>query len=437
MGFNIAKTDKKRVVIIGGGFGGIKLADKLRRSNYQVVLVDKNNFHQFPPLFYQVASSGLEPGSILFPFRKNFQKYKDFHYRMAEVNGIIAERNLIDTSIGELTYDYLVIASGTVTNFFGNKTIEEKSLPMKSVQEALKLRNTLLSNFEKATVCPDPAERQALMNVVVVGGGATGVEVSGALAEMKKFIMPKDYPDLKQSEMNIFLVEGSPKLLGSMSPEASEHAEKFLREMGVNIILDKRVTDYEEGKVILDDNSTITAKTLVWVSGVTATRFEHIDKEQLGRGGRITVNEFNQMKGTTNVFAIGDVCFMTEKDFPNGHPQVAQVAIQQGRLLAKNLKRLDKGEPMKPFHYHDLGTLATVGRNKAVADLKKLKLHGFLAWVVWMGVHLRSILGVKNKVVVLIEWIWNYFSYDQSLRLIITIPKKKKEDADNSEMARG
>lgn len=437
MGFNIAKTDKKRVVIIGGGFGGIKLADKLRGSNYQVVLVDKNNFHQFPPLFYQVASSGLEPGSILFPFRKNFQKQKDFHFRMAEVNGIIAERNLIDTSIGELTYDYLVIASGTVTNFFGNKTIEEKALPMKSVQEALILRNTLLANFEKATVCPDPMERQALMNVVVVGGGATGVEVSGALAEMKRFIMPKDYPDLKQSEMNIYLVEGSPKLLGSMSEEASVNAEKFLKEMGVNIILDKRVTDYQEGKVILDDNSTINSKTLVWVSGVTATHFEHIDKELLGRGGRINVNEFNQMKGTNNVFVIGDVSFMTEKDFPNGHPQVAQVAIQQGKLLAKNLKRLDKGKPMKPFHYHDLGTLATVGRNKAIADLKKVKLHGFIAWVVWMGVHLRSILGVKNKVVVLIEWIWNYFSYDQSLRLIITIPKKKKEDADNSEMARG
>lgn len=427
MGFNIAKTDKKRVVIIGGGFGGIKLADKLKNTKYQVVLIDKNNFHQFPPLFYQIASSGLEPGSILFPFRKNFQKYKDFHFRMAEVKGIIAERNLIDTSIGELTYDYLVIATGTVTNFFGNKTIEEKSLPMKSVQEALKLRNTLLSNFEKATVCPDPLERQALMNVVVVGGGATGVEVSGALAEMKRFIMPKDYPDLKQSEMNIYLVEGSSKLLGSMSAEASEHAEKFLKEMGVNIILDKRVTDYEEGKVILDDNSTITSKTLVWVSGVTATHFEHIDKELLGRGGRISVNEFNQMKGTTNVFVIGDVCFMTEKDFPNGHPQVAQVAIQQGKLLAKNLKRLNDGKPMKPFHYRDLGTLATVGRNKAVADLKKLKLHGFIAWMVWMGVHLRSILGVKNKVVVLIEWIWNYFSYDQSLRLIITIPKKIKE----------
>ena len=341
MGFNIAKTDKKRVVIIGGGFGGLKLANKLKGSNFQVVLIDKNNFHQFPPLLYQVASSGLEPGSIIFPFRKIFQKQKDFYFRMAEVKAVIAERNLIETSIGELSYDYLVIASGTITNFFGNKTIEEKALPMKTIQEALELRNTLLSNFEKATICTDPEEKQALMNVVIVGGGATGVEVAGVLAEMKRFVMPKDYPDLKQSDMNIYLIEGSPRLLGVMSTEASENAEIFLKEMGVNIILNKRVTDYQDGKVILDDNSTITTQTLVWVSGVTATHFDHIDKEALNRGGRITVNEFNQMPGMTNVFAIGDVCFQTEEEYPNGHPQVAQVAIQQGNLLADNLKRLE------------------------------------------------------------------------------------------------
>ena len=425
MGFNIAKTNKKRVVIIGGGFGGLKLANKLKGSNFQVVLIDKNNFHQFPPLLYQVASSGLEPGSIIFPLRKIFQKQKDFYFRMAEVKAIIAERNLIETSIGELTYDYLVIASGTITNFFGNKTIEEKALPMKTIQEALELRNTLLSNFEKATICTDPEERQALMNVVIVGGGATGVEISGVLAEMKRFVMPKDYPDLKQSDMHIYLVEGSPQLLGVMSPEASANAEKFLKGMGVNIILNKRVTDYQDGKVILDDNSTIATQTLVWVSGVTATHFEHIDKEALNRGGRITVNEFNQMPGMANVFAIGDVCFQTEEDYPNGHPQVAQVAIQQGNLLADNLKRLESGKELKAFHYLNLGTLATVGRNKAVADLKKLKLQGYIAWMVWMGVHLRSILGVKNKLMVLIEWIWSYFTYDQSIRLILYIPKKK------------
>lgn len=428
MGFNIAQTNKKRVVIIGGGFGGLKLADRLKGSNFQVILIDKNNFHQFPPLLYQVASSGLEPASILFPFRKIFQKQKDFHFRMAEVKAIIAERNLIDTSIGELTYDYLVIASGTVTNFFGNKSIEEQALPMKTIQEAINLRNTLLTNFEKATIAIDPEEKQALMNVVVVGGGATGVEVSGVLAEMKKFILPKDYPDLKKGEMNIFLVEGSPKLLGAMSEEASEHAEKFLKEMGVTILLNKRVTDYREGKVILDDESTIPAKTLVWVSGVTATHFEHIDKELLNHGGRITVNQFNQVKGMKNVFAIGDVCLQMETDYPKGHPQVAQVAIQQGKLLAENLKRLESGKAMKAFHYKNLGTLATVGRNKAVADLKRLKLQGFIAWLVWMLVHLRSILGVKNKLMVLIDWIWSYFTYDQSIRLILLASVDKTVD---------
>lgn len=427
MDFNIAKTNKKRVVIVGGGFGGLKLANKLKRSNFQIVLIDKNNFHQFPPLLYQVASSGLEPGSILFPFRKIFQKQKNVYFRMAEVKAVIAERNLIETSIGQLTYDYLVIASGTVTNFFGNKTLEEKALPMKTIQEALELRNTLLSNFEKATICTDPEERQALMNVVIVGGGATGVEISGVLAEMKKFVMPKDYPDLKQSEMNIYLIEGSPKLLGVMSAEASASAEKFLKEMGVSIILDKLVTDYQDGKVILNDNSTITTKTLVWVSGVTATHFEHIDKELLNRGGRITVNKFNQVQGMTNVFAIGDVCFQTEAAYPNGHPQVAQVAIQQGNLLAGNLKRQEAGKALKAFQYINLGTLATVGRNKAVADLKELKLQGFIAWMVWMLVHLRSILGIRNKLMVLIQWVWSYFTYDQSIRLILYISKKKKD----------
>ena len=389
MGFNIADTGKKRVVIIGGGFGGLKLANRLKGSNFQIVLIDKNNYHQFPPLLYQVASSGLESSSISFPFRKIFQKRKNFFFRLAEVRAIVREKNLVQTSIGELKYDYLIIASGTVTNFFGNEVIEKQALPMKTIEEALILRNTLLSNFEKATICTNPKEKQALMNIVIVGGGATGVEISGVLAEMKHFVLPKDYPDLK-------------------------------------VILQKKVIDYKEGKVILDDGNSIETKTDVWVSGVTATRFEQIENKELGRGGRILVNEYNQLPGFQNVFAIGDVCLQTETNYPNGHPQVAQVAIQQGILLADNLKRLEKGETLKPFHYKNLGTLATVGRNKAVADLHKIKLHGFFAWLVWMGVHLRSILGVKNKIMVLIEWVWSYFTYDQSIRLILFIPKKKQ-----------
>lgn len=427
MGFNIADTDKKRVVIIGGGFGGLKLANRLKSSHFQVVLIDKNNYHQFPPLLYQVASSGLESSSISFPFRKIFQKRDDFYFRLAEVEAVIREKNLIRTTIGELRYDYLVIASGTVTNFFDNEVIQQKALPMKTIEEALILRNTLLTHFEKATVCTDPVEKQALMNIVIVGGGATGVEVSGVLAEMKHFVLPKDYPDLKQSEMNIYLVEGSPKLLSAMSEEASENARRFLEKMGVTVMLQKKVVDYKDDKAILDDGSFITTKTVVWVSGVTATRFEQISNDELGRGGRILVDEYNRLTGSPNVFAIGDVCLQTEKDYPNGHPQVAQVAIQQGKLLAANLKRIENGQPLKTFHYKDLGTLATVGRNKAVADLHKVKLHGFIAWLVWMGVHLRSILGVKNKIMVLIEWIWSYFTYDQSIRLILFIPKKQRE----------
>lgn len=432
MGFNIIDTDKKRVVIVGGGFGGLKLANKLIESNLQVVLIDKNNYHQFPPLLYQVASSGLESSSISFPFRKIFQKRKDFFFRLAEVKAVVAEKNLIQTSIGDLRYDYLVLASGTVTNFFGNEVIRQNALPMKTIEEALVLRNTLLSNFEQATICTDPTEKQALMNIVIVGGGATGVEISGVLAEMKRFVLPKDYPDLNKSDMNIYLIEGSPKLLGVMSPEASANAEKFLTEMGVTVMLNKKVVDFKEGKVILDNGDAIATKALVWVSGVTATHFDQISKELLNRGGRITVNAFNQLTNCANIFAIGDVCFQTEEDYPNGHPQVAQVAIQQGSLLANNLKRIEKGEAPEAFHYRNLGTLATVGRNKAVADLNKLKLHGFSAWLVWMLVHLRSILGIKNKLIVLIEWIWSYFTYDQSIRLILFIPKDPTENKSKS-----
>ena len=426
MGFNITDTEKKRVVIVGGGFGGLKLANRLKGSNFQVVLIDKNNYHQFPPLLYQVASSGLESSSISFPFRKIFQNRKEFYFRLAEVTAIIREKNIIQTTIGELRYDYLILASGTTTNFFGNADIEKQALPMKTIEEALVLRNTLLTNFEKATICTDARERQALMNIVIVGGGATGVEISGVLAEMKRFVLPKDYPDLNESDMNIYLIEGSPRLLGALSTDASEHAEKFLKEMGVTVMLNKKVEGFRDGNVILDDGEAIETKTFVWVSGVTATQFGEIEKDHLGRGGRILVDAYNRMIDSGNIFAIGDVCLQTETDYPHGHPQVAQVAIQQGNLLADNLKRIEDGEPLKAFHYRNLGTLATVGRNKAVADLNKVKLHGFIAWLVWMGVHLRSILGVKNKIMVLIEWVWSYFTYDQSIRLILFIPKKKK-----------
>jgi NADH dehydrogenase, FAD-containing subunit len=378
-------------------------------------------------MIYEVASAGLEPSSIAFPFRKIFQKRKDFYFRWADVTGVNAKENLIETSIGKLKYDYLVIASGTETNYFGNQNIEDVALPMKTVEEAMSMRNILLANLERSLTTADLKERQALQNIVIVGGGATGVEVSGALSEMKRFVIPKDYPEMEVHKVNIYLIEASPKLLSAMSPQASANAEKFLRGMGVNVMLNTLVQDYREGKVILDNGMDIPTRNFIWVSGVTGTSFDNIGSEFLGRGRRIKVDEHNKVIGLDNVFAIGDVCIMTaEKDFPNGHPQLAQVAIQQGDLLASNLKSLEKGKKLKPFHYRNLGSLATVGRNKAVADFNQLKMHGWFAWIIWLVIHLRSILGIRNKVMVLVNWVWGYLTYDKSIRLIMAAKRVKR-----------
>jgi NADH dehydrogenase len=428
MSCNVPKTDKKRVVIVGGGFGGLKLAQKLKKSNFQVVLVDKNNYHQFPPLIYQVASSGIEPSSIAFPFRRIFQKRKDFYFRLAEVKSIMPEKNMIQTSIGKLSYDYLVLASGTTTNFFGNKEIEENSIPMKTLSESMGLRNALLDNFERALTCASPQERQELLNVVIVGGGATGVEIAGALSEMKNFVLPKDYPDLPNSLMNIYLIESQDRLLSAMSQKSSENVLKYLRSMGVNVLLNQRVTDYKDHIVYINDGSTIATRTFIWVTGVTAQVVGQMPADKVGRGGRILVDAYNRVKGMDNVFSIGDQCLMLDADpqWKGGHPQLAQPAIQQGTLLASNLKRLEKGKKLKPFRYKNLGSMATVGRNKAVAEFAGMKMGGFFAWLMWLVVHLRSILGVRNKFIVFFNWMINYFSYGQSLRLIIYAKKAKE-----------
>ncbi|MGN0086554.1 MAG: NAD(P)/FAD-dependent oxidoreductase [Alloprevotella sp.] len=428
MAINIPKSDRKRVVIVGGGFGGLKIANKLRGSNFEVVLIDKNNYHQFPPLIYQIASSGIEPSSISFPFRKLFQKRKNFYYRMAEVRSIFPEYKIIQTSIGKCHYDYLVLAAGTTTNFFGNKHVEEEAMPMKNVSEAMGLRNALLDNFERALTCSRDQERQELLNVVIVGGGATGVEIAGALSEMKNFVMPKDYPDLPTSLMNIYLIEAGERLLPAMSRETSAKVESFLRRMGVNILLGKMVTDYQDHRVMLKDGSSIATRTFIWVSGVAAQEVGGLGAEHLGRGRRIKVDEFNRVAGLDGVFAIGDQCIMEEGDpvWRGGHPQLAQVAIQQGNLLARNLLRMEKGQELKPFRYKNLGAMATVGRNRAVAEFSHIRMAGFWAWVMWLVVHLRSILGVRNKLIVLFNWMWNYFSYSQSLRMIIYARKAKE-----------
>ncbi len=428
MSFNIPQTDKKRVVIVGGGFGGLKLANKLRKSNFQVVLVDRNNYHQFPPLIYQIASAGIEPSSISFPFRKIFQRRKNFFFRMAEVRSIFPEHKILQTSIGKVQYDYLVLAAGTTTNFFGNQNVEEEAIPMKNVSEAMGLRNALLDNYERALTCACDTERQELLNIVIVGGGATGVEIAGALSEMKKFVIPKDYPDLPSSLINIYLIEAGPRLLSAMSHESSAHVEQYLREMGVNVLLNKMVTDYKDHRVQLKDGSSIATRTFIWVSGVAAQPIGNLPAECLGRGSRIKVDEFNHVPGLDGVYCIGDQCIMPDGDpkWPGGHPQLAQVAIQQGSLLAKNLCRQEQGKAMKPFHYRNLGAMATVGRNRAVAEFSKVRMAGFVAWVMWLVVHLRSILGVRNKIVVLLNWMWNYFSYSQSLRMIIYAKKAKE-----------
>jgi len=423
---NIPQVELKRVVIVGGGFGGLKLARSLAGKEFQVVLLDKVNYHQFQPLFYQVATAGLEPSSISFPFRKVFQRTPNMAVRMAELKSIDAVNSTIQTDLGEIAYDYLILATGADTNYFGNKNIQEFALPMKSITEALAIRNRILDNYEKALNTRDESERQTLMNIVVVGGGPTGVEVSGTLAEMKKGVLPKDYPELDFKPMKIYLIEASGKLLNGMSEQASASSRKYLERLGVTVMTGASVTDYDGQTVTLGGGAApLHAATLVWAAGVTGIKLDGLPQECFVRGNRIQVDRTNRVNGLENVYALGDIAYMTEESYPNGHPQVAQVAIQQAANLARNLKRIDLKQDTVPFSYKNLGSMATIGRNKAVADLPHLKFHGFVAWLFWMFVHLMSIVGIKNKLVTFINWAWNYFTSDQSLRLIIR-PEQKK-----------
>lgn len=430
MSINIQRNQKKRVVIVGGGLGGLRLAEDLYGSGMQVVLIDKNNFHQFPPLIYQIASAGIDPSSISFPFRQIFRKRKDFYFRMAEARMVDSEKKILQTSIGKIDYDYLVLAAGATTNFFGNKNIEEWAIPMKTVPEAMGLRNALLSNFERALTCATEEERQELLNVVIVGGGATGVEIAGALAEMRRYVIPYDYPDMDSSLMHIYLIEAGDRLLAGLSQESSQKAYEFLKSMGVDIQFGKMVTDYRDHKVVMKDGTEIPTRTFLWVSGIRANAMPGIDESHLGRGFRFKVDEYNRIPGVEDVFAIGDQCLQTsDAAYPNGHPQVAQVAIQQAKNLAKNLKLIDQGadsSALTAFHYKNLGSMATIGRNKAVVEIGKFRSQGFFAWVLWLVVHLRSILGVKNKMMVLLNWLWKYVSYNDSIRMITYATKPRE-----------
>ncbi|NHM03009.1 NAD(P)/FAD-dependent oxidoreductase [Flavobacterium difficile] len=423
---NIPDSSLKRIVIIGGGFAGISLAKKLRNKNYQVVMMDKHNYHTFQPLLYQVATGGLEPDSIAYPIRKVIKEYKDFYFRLADVKEIDATNNRIIADIGPLHYDYLVVATGTKTNYFGNKEIERNSMSMKTIPQSLNIRSLILESFEAALLTDDESERESLMNFVLVGGGPTGVELAGALAEMKKAVLPKDYPDLDINKMQIHLVQSGERILDTMTEKSSEAAEKFLVKLGVNVHKNVRVTGYDSVVVTTNADLEFHSSTVIWTAGVSGKLISGLNKDAIfERIDRIKVDAYNRVKGYENIFAIGDICIMETEKYPKGHPQMAQPAIQQGSLLAENLVNLQNNTPLKAFEYNDKGSMATIGRNKAVVDLPKFHFSGVFAWFVWMFIHLISLIGFKNKAVVFLNWVYNYIRFDREARLIIRPYKKK------------
>ncbi|WP_185863106.1 NAD(P)/FAD-dependent oxidoreductase [Blattabacterium cuenoti] len=422
----------KRVVIIGAGFAGLQVAKKLRRDKFQVILIDKNNYHTFQPLLYQVATAGLEPDSIAHSIRNVIKKTKNFFFRLAFVHYINTKKQKIYTNVGSLSYDYLILATGSVTNYFGNKNIESFALPMKSIPEALNLRSLILQDFESALLTKNDKEKKRLMTFVIVGGGPTGVELAGALAEMKRYILPHDYPDLDIRYMNIHLLQATSRLLDGMSKESAKQAYKNLKELGVIIWLNCLVKDYDGEIVFMEKNKKIESSNVIWAAGVKGAIIKGFLKEDI-EGNRILVDNYLRAKRYENIFAIGDIAYMNgNKHYPNGHPMTAQPAIQQGNYLAKNFNCfLDDNKNMKPFIYKNLGSMATIGRNKAVCDFPYLKLKGFLAWIVWMFIHLVSLVGFRNRVIALTNWIIQYFHYNKSVRLIIRPFYRKKKLFEN------
>ncbi|WP_299012281.1 NAD(P)/FAD-dependent oxidoreductase [uncultured Polaribacter sp.] len=423
---NIPQTSFPRVVIIGGGFAGLAAARGLEKQELQVVLLDKHNYHTFQPLLYQVATGGLEPDSIAFPLRKRFNDVANFYFRLAEVSKINPAKNEIKTNIGNLAYDELIIATGSTTNYFGNKNVEKYAMEMKSIPQALNIRSLVLENFEEALLTSNFEERKALMNFVIVGGGPTGVELAGALAEMKKGILPKDYPDLDIRQMQINLIQSSGCLLKGMSAKASEKAEDFLINLGVNVWKNLRVLDYDGKIVTTKGEDHFKAATVIWAAGVKGETIDGLEADCIvERAERIKVDTFNKVKNYTNIYAVGDVACMTSDKTPYGHPMMAQPALQQGKLVAKNILAKLQNQKETPFVYNDKGAMATIGRNKAVVDLKKWKFQGIFAWFVWMFVHLFSLIGFRNKAIVFLNWVYNYIRFDRETRLIIRPYKKK------------
>lgn len=421
--YNLPVNGKERIVIVGAGFAGLKLARKLRNSKYQVVVIDKLNFHQFQPLFYQVATSGIEPGSISFPVRKIFQKHSNLHFRQGEMLRIDASNQYIVTGFGMLTYDYLVIAGGVATNYFGSRNLEMNCLSMKSTAEAINLRNRILQSFEKAILTEDKLEQASLMSVAIVGGGPTGVELAGAISEMRQHVLPKDYPELDFSMMKIFLYDAGERLLNGMSEKSGNDALRFLEKLGVKVFLKTRIDDYNGEQLILSNGKRELIRNLIWTAGVAGKRIDGVNDDKYGRGSRIIVDAFNRVIGLKNVFAIGDACLVSENEkYPQGHPQVAQVAIQQAVNLANNLLSRNK---WRPFKYSDKGSMATIGRDMAVVDLPFFRFSGVLAWLIWLFIHLMAIVGVKNRLFIFVNWAQSYIWRDQSLRVLIRPFTKK------------
>ena len=411
-----------KVVIAGGGFGGLKLARKLsNKKGFEITLLNKYNYHQFQPLFYQVATAGLDASNISFPLRKVFHNSRNVHIRLGELQSIVPKENKIVTSIEEMDYDILVLATGADTNFFGNSKLMENAFPMKATVEALQIRHRLIQNFEDAVLAKTPEELQKYLTIVLVGGGPTGVELGGAIAEMKNYTLPKDYPEIDFNKMKIYLLEGSQKTLGSMSAKSSAESRVYLEKLGVTVMTGTVVKDYDGNVVTLQDGKTIGSYMVIWAAGIRGNVPGGINPDLIVKGNRIKTDRFNKIIGFENIYAIGDVAYMVTPKYAQGHPQVASVAIQQGSLLAKNLFKLRSGNgTMEEFEYHDKGSMATVGRNLAVVDIPHPKLHfkGLLAWLIWMSLHLMLILGVKNRLFVFLNWLYNYVTHDQSLRLL-------------------
>lgn len=420
MRIDIPNKRKGRVVVIGGGFGGIQVAKKLAKKDFQVVIIDKNNYHIFQPLLYQVATSVLEAESIAYPIRKIFKRSGNVYFRQGEVTAIQPENNTIELGNDEMEYDHLVIASGAKTNFFGNEGLTISAMPMKNVLEALDLRSMILQNFEKTLRNSNERKRQGMMNIVIAGAGPTGVELAGALGELKQHVLPKDYPELDFDQMNVYIVQSGDRVLPMLSEKSSARAKKYLEKLGVTVVLNTRVLDFFGDYVQTNTDQDIIARTLIWTAGVIGNPVEGLGSESVNRGGRIEVDEFNRVKGYENIYAIGDVASMVSEDYPRGHPMVAPAAMQQGSHLAKNLIRSINNKPKIPFKYKDKGAMATVGKNKAVVEMKKMKLGGSPAWFIWMAVHLMSLVGFRNKMITFFNWTKNYFNSDRGMRLIIT-----------------